>query len=94
MRTDVAHELGSSPRCSGAGRSGCGVSCRACRRAASAGEVVVPTFEYRAAQQQIRELQRLLGKETLENEILRESVERVTALKGGLARELVAGGQR
>lgn len=44
--------------------------------AAGAGEEVVPASEYRAAQQQIRELQRLLGKKTLENEILREAVER------------------
>lgn len=49
--------------------------------AASAGEAVVPASELRAAQQQIRELQRLLGKKTLENEILREAVERVTAPK-------------
>ena len=39
------------------------------------------SLQYRAAQQQIRELQRLLGKKTLENEILREAVERVTAPK-------------
>ena len=50
-------------------------------RAASAGEEVVPASELRAAQQQIRELQRLLGKKTLENEILREAVERVTTPK-------------
>ena len=54
--------------------------------AASAGEEVVPASEYRAARQQIRELQRLLGKKTLENEILREAVERVTAPKKGLSR--------
>jgi transposase len=54
--------------------------------AAGAGEEVVPASEYRAAQQQIRELQRLLGKKTLENEILREAVERVTAPKKGLLR--------
>ena len=47
--------------------------------AAGAGEQVVPASELRAAHQQIRELQRLLGKKTLENEILREAVERVTA---------------
>jgi len=47
--------------------------------AAGAGEEVVPASEYRAAQQQIRELQRLLGKKTMENEILREAVERVAA---------------
>lgn len=49
--------------------------------AAGAGEEVVPVSEYRAAQQQIRELQRLLGKKTMENEILREAVERVAAPK-------------
>ena len=49
--------------------------------AAGAGEEVVPASEHRAALQQIRELQRLLGKKTLENEILREAVERVTAPK-------------
>ena len=49
--------------------------------AAGDGEEVVPVSELRAAQQQIRELQRLLGKKTLENEILREAVERVTAPK-------------
>ena len=43
--------------------------------AAGAGEEVVPASEYRAAQQQIRELQRLLGKKTLEAEILKEAVE-------------------
>jgi transposase len=37
--------------------------------AAGAGEEVVPASEYRAALQQIRELQRLLGKKTLENEL-------------------------
>src|SRR4028119_1445888 len=42
--------------------------------AASAGEEVVPASEYRAAQQQVRELQRLLGKKALENEVLREAV--------------------
>ena len=49
--------------------------------AAGAGEEVVPASELRAAHQQIRELQRLLGKKTLENKILREAVERVTAPK-------------
>jgi transposase len=40
---------------------------------AGAGEKVVPASEYRALQQQARELQRLRGKKTLENEILREA---------------------
>ena len=57
--------------------------------AAGAGEQVVPASELRAAHQQIRELQGLLGKKTLENEILREALERVTAP----ARDLVAGGR-
>ncbi len=62
--------------------------------AAGAGEEVVPASEYRAAQQQIRELQRLLGKKTLENEILREAVERVTGSKRGTcARGRRAGGE-
>src|ERR1043165_7663677 len=43
--------------------------------AVGAGEEVVPTSEYRALQYQVRELQRLLGKKTLENEILREALE-------------------
>src|SRR5919112_3930403 len=51
--------------------------------AAGAGEEVVPASEYRALQNQVRELQRLLGKKTLENEILREAVERVTGSKKG-----------
>ncbi len=49
--------------------------------AAGAGEEVVPASELRAARQQIRKLQRLLGKKTLETEILREAMERVTAPK-------------
>ena len=49
--------------------------------AVGAGEEVVPASELRAAHQQIRELQRLLGKKTLENEVLREAVERVIAPK-------------
>ncbi|GJE04226.1 hypothetical protein GMJLKIPL_6187 [Methylobacterium isbiliense] len=49
--------------------------------AAGTSEEVVPASELRAAQQQIRELQRLLGKKTLETEILREAVERIAAPK-------------
>ncbi|WP_246757421.1 IS3 family transposase [Methylobacterium sp. OT2] len=59
--------------------------------AAGAGEEVVPASELRAAQQQIRELQRLLGKKTLETEILREAMERRRPQKVALARDLVAG---
>jgi transposase len=39
-----------------------------------AGEEVVPASEFRQAQQRIRELERLLGKKTMENEILQEAV--------------------
>src|SRR5271170_862176 len=42
--------------------------------AVGAGEEVVADSEYRALQHQVRELQRLLGKKTLENEILREAL--------------------
>ena len=43
--------------------------------AVGAGEAVVPASEYRALQSQVRELQRLLGKKILENEILREALD-------------------
>ena len=43
--------------------------------AVGAGEEVVPASEYRALQHQVRELQRLLGKKTLENEIRREALD-------------------
>ena len=43
--------------------------------AITAGEDVVPASELTAAMKQIRELQRLLGKKTMENEILKEAVE-------------------
>jgi transposase len=41
--------------------------------AAGSGEQVVPASDYRALQSQVRELQRLLGKKTLEVEILKEA---------------------
>lgn len=43
--------------------------------AVEAGQAVVPATEMDAARRQIRELQRLLGKKTLEAEILKEAVE-------------------
>ena len=43
--------------------------------AAAGGEEVVPASDYLALQHQIRELERLLGKKTLENEILREALD-------------------
>lgn len=43
--------------------------------AVGAGEEVVAASEYRALQHQVRELQRLLGKKTLENELLRDALD-------------------
>lgn len=43
--------------------------------AAAAGEQVVPASELAAAMKQIKELQRLLDKKTMENELLKEAVE-------------------
>ena len=43
--------------------------------AVSAGEAVVPAFELAAARAEIAKLQRVLGKKTMENEILKEAVE-------------------
>ena len=62
--------------------------------AAGAGEQVVPASELRAAHQQIRELQRLLGKKTLENDDpARSGRARDRPQKAALARDLVAGGR-
>ena len=44
--------------------------------ATAAEEEVVPASEYRALQSQVKELQRLLGKKTMESEILKEAVNR------------------
>jgi transposase len=44
-------------------------------------EEAVPASAFRAQQEQIRELQRLLGKKTLENEILREALDIATESK-------------
>ncbi len=51
--------------------------------AAGAEEEVVPASDYRALQNQIRELHRLLGKKTLEAEILREPWSSRPVLKRG-----------
>ena len=53
--------------------------------AVSAGEAVVPASELTAARAEIAKLQRVLGKKTLENEILKEAVE-LTAAKKWIAR--------
>jgi transposase len=49
--------------------------------AAGAGEEVVPASDYRALQSQVRELHRLLGKKTLEAEILKEALEHAASSK-------------
>jgi transposase len=45
------------------------------------GEEVVPASDYRALHNQVRELHRLLGKKTLEAEILKEALEHATGSK-------------
>ena len=49
--------------------------------AAGSGEEVVPASDYRALQSQVRELHRLLGKKTLETELLKEALERAMGSK-------------
>jgi len=49
--------------------------------AVSSGEAVVPASELAAARAEIAKLQRVLGKKTLENEILKEAVEYSVAKK-------------
>ena len=49
--------------------------------AVSASETIVPTSELAEALKQIRKLQRLLGKKTIEAEILKETVEVVRSRK-------------
>ena len=49
--------------------------------AAGSDEQVVPASDYRALQSQVHELQRLLGKKTLEAEILKEALEHATGSK-------------
>ena len=60
--------------------------------AVNAGEEVVPASEPTAAMKQIKELQRLLGKKTMEVELLKEAVEYGRAKKMDSARTLVAQG--
>ncbi|WP_410401425.1 IS3 family transposase [Escherichia coli] len=57
-----------------------------------AGEQVVPASELAAAMKQIKELQRLLGKKTMENELLKEAVEYGRGKKVDSARALIARG--
>ncbi|WP_288080746.1 IS3 family transposase, partial [Pseudomonas sp.] len=61
--------------------------------AVSAGEAVVPASELSDALKQIRELQRMLGKKTMEAEVLKEAVEIARSPKMDCALTLVAGGR-
>ncbi|MBX6386216.1 MAG: transposase [Microbispora sp.] len=61
--------------------------------AAAAGEEVVPASDYRALQQQIRELHRLLGKKPLEAEILKEALQHADPKKVAAARATAAAGR-
>lgn len=56
--------------------------------ATAAEEEVVPASEYRALQSQVKELQRLLGKKTMEGEILKEALEIATGSKKQTLRSL------
>ncbi len=56
--------------------------------ATRAEEEVVPASDYRALQNQIRELHRLLGKKTLEAEILKEALDVAAGPKKPLLRSL------
>ncbi|WP_094112825.1 IS3-like element IS2 family transposase [Shigella boydii] len=60
--------------------------------AVAAGEQVVPASELAAAMKQIKELLRLLGKKTMENELLKEAVEYGRGKKVDSARALIARG--
>ncbi|EJF0894223.1 IS3 family transposase [Escherichia coli] len=60
--------------------------------AVAAGEQVVPASELAAAMKQIKEFQRLLGKKTMENELLKEAVEYGRGKKVDSARALIARG--
>ena len=56
--------------------------------ATGAEELVVPASEYRSLQGQIRELHRLLGKKTMEAEILKEALDVASGSKKRLLRSL------
>ena len=58
--------------------------------AAGSEEEVVPASDYRALQSQMREMQRLLGKKTMEAEILKEALELAGGQKKHLVRALSA----
>ena len=61
--------------------------------AAGSGEEVVPASDYRSLQNQVRELHRLLGKKTLEAEILKEALEHATGSKKAAAAAVATEGR-
>jgi transposase len=63
--------------------------------AKTAEEDVIPASEYRVLQNHVKELQRLLGKKTMEGEFLKEALEIATGQKISVALALVSeGGSR
>jgi transposase len=62
--------------------------------AVGSGESVVPASELAAARAQISQLQRLLGKKTMENEILKEAVEIAREKKWLLRSPLLSRGEQ
>jgi transposase len=59
------------------------------KEAVSADEAVMGAAEVRRLEEQVRELERLLGRKTLEVEILKEALERARAKKTLLSRSPV-----
>ena len=66
----------------------CKLATQGALTATAAEEEVVPASEYRALQNHVKELQRLLGKKTMEGEILKEALEIATGPKKHLLRSL------
>ena len=81
----VAHRRGFQPNQLFAWRK---LASREALTATAAEEEVVPVSEYRALQGQVKELQRLLGKKTMESEILKEALEIAGGPKKHLLRSL------
>jgi transposase-like protein len=61
--------------------------------ATAAEEDLVPASEYRALQNQVKELQRLLGKKTMKGEILKEALEIATGPKNICCLAVIAEGK-
>ncbi len=58
------------------------------RKLAAQGALTATAAEYRALQNQVRELQRLLGKKTMEAEILKDALELAAGSKKQMLRSL------